>query len=392
MNEPISISGFYGFLLLMSDGLYEAYEAWTKRPDHINDDIAHLVSQEMKKCEDIRIVAQNVVDKVKYLYYDTCRKGRRSGRLDDITLIIKNIGKSPFIRMQSSGPGHIMSPSRVREPLPPTAPITTKQFDFTHQQQQPLVAGGYQNYPPQDFNHPGAPRYTPHPDYGRQQGLRDVPDTGGSVYNRRQQEFVSSNQQQQHQSSSQQFQGVDKVAQIKQDPPSSRYQPKNPTSNIRNETNLGISDPASPGPRMEPSESVSHSVLFRSTQRRESSSSISSSDTERLSMSTITENISDKDLYGWSLEENPDSAAAVVDHLSTLNPDDDSSAIVGTTEEEESKGVEREEGSGDSDFVYESSPEEEEEEVPDGNGNIHSYISFSKNFPLDISWNDIKIV
>lgn len=92
ISRPINLLNFCGFLILMSDGLYEAYEAWTHRPKFVNDDIAHLVAEEMKKTSDLSIVAQNVVEKVKHLFRTTCRDGRRSGRLDDITLIVRNLG------------------------------------------------------------------------------------------------------------------------------------------------------------------------------------------------------------------------------------------------------------------------------------------------------------
>ena len=90
--KSIDLSNFQGFLVLMSDGLYEAYESWTRRPAMVNQDIAHLIANEMKKTADISIVAQNVVEKVKSLFRSICQKDHRTGRLDDITLIVRNIG------------------------------------------------------------------------------------------------------------------------------------------------------------------------------------------------------------------------------------------------------------------------------------------------------------
>ena len=92
ISQPINLNEFRGFLVLMSDGLYEAYETWTGRPFHVNEDIAHLVAEEMKKSSDLSIVAQNVVEKVKHLFRSACKEGKRSGRLDDITLIVRNFG------------------------------------------------------------------------------------------------------------------------------------------------------------------------------------------------------------------------------------------------------------------------------------------------------------
>ena len=105
ISRPINLHNFRGFLILMSDGLYEAYEAWTGRPHLVNEDIAHLVAEEMKKTSDLSTIAQNVVEKVKYLFRSTCRDGRRSGRLDDITLIVRNFGYPVPLPHTQSYPG-----------------------------------------------------------------------------------------------------------------------------------------------------------------------------------------------------------------------------------------------------------------------------------------------
>lgn len=105
----------------MSDGLYEAYEAWTHRPLMVNEDIAHLVAQEMKKTSDLSIVAQNVVEKVKSLFCTSCRDGRRSGRIDDITLIVRNLGYPILLPHTHSYPGDLHSmPSMMHQALPGT--------------------------------------------------------------------------------------------------------------------------------------------------------------------------------------------------------------------------------------------------------------------------------
>lgn len=162
----------------MSDGLYEAYEAWTNRPDRVNEDIAHLVAQELKNSVDLKLVAQNVVDKVKSLYRNTCKKDRRSGRLDDITLVIKTLGHLPLTRSQST-----ISPRHHVQPYPPsyippttTAPVTDKQFDFRgrdqfaqQQQGRPVDQRGG------DYSQGGfmGPQYNVH--YDRQEGFYPPP-------------------------------------------------------------------------------------------------------------------------------------------------------------------------------------------------------------------------
>ena len=96
----------------MSDGLYEAYETWTGRPLRVNEDIAHLVAEEMKKSSDLSVVAQNVVEKVKHLFRSACKDGKRSGRLDDITLIVRNFGYPmaiPHTQSYPDGMPHVSS-------------------------------------------------------------------------------------------------------------------------------------------------------------------------------------------------------------------------------------------------------------------------------------------
>ena len=144
----------------MSDGLYEAYEAWTGRPDMVNKDIAHLVVQELRGCGDLKVVAQKVVDKVKVLYRDTCKRDRRSGRLDDITLVIKNLGglsvNSTLMRSQST---QVMANTpHPQSQAPPTAPITDKKFDFrTQSGQYPPYASPSHTQQRSDWSQPGLP-------------------------------------------------------------------------------------------------------------------------------------------------------------------------------------------------------------------------------------------
>ena len=80
-----------GFLVLMSDGLYDAYQSYTQRPAFVNQDLGYLIAHEMKQSTDITTVAQNVVENVKQLYRSMCKKTRHKGRIDDIMLVIRNL-------------------------------------------------------------------------------------------------------------------------------------------------------------------------------------------------------------------------------------------------------------------------------------------------------------
>ncbi len=99
----------------MTDGLYEAYEAWTHRPAMVNQDLAHLVSKEIRTSTEFHLVAQNVVENVKTKFQQSCKKGKQAGRLDDITLIVRNFGY-PNLSHSSSHPS-----------MPSTAPVVSSQ-------------------------------------------------------------------------------------------------------------------------------------------------------------------------------------------------------------------------------------------------------------------------
>ena len=143
ISRPINLVQFRGFLVLMSDGLYEAYEAWTHRPLMVNEDIAHLVAQEMKKTSDISVVAQNVVENVKSLFCTSCRDGRRPGRLDDITLIVRNLGYPTPIPHTHSYPGRLSSISQT----PSNAPMGGGNQHILQDPQQARVLQPSMSYP-----------------------------------------------------------------------------------------------------------------------------------------------------------------------------------------------------------------------------------------------------
>ena len=90
--SPVDLTGFRGFLLLMTNGLYEAYEAWTHQPAKVNEDIAHLVAKEIRDSTDTNLVAQRVVEKVKNVFIQSCKTEKHIGRLDDITLVVTAFG------------------------------------------------------------------------------------------------------------------------------------------------------------------------------------------------------------------------------------------------------------------------------------------------------------
>ena len=107
----------------MSDGLYDAYQLYTQRPAFVNQDLGYLIAQEMKQSTDIAAVAHNVVEKVKQLYRSTCKKNVCKGRLDDITLIIRNLNfPMGSLSHTASYPGSLHE-SGVNYPPIHTAPV-----------------------------------------------------------------------------------------------------------------------------------------------------------------------------------------------------------------------------------------------------------------------------
>ena len=104
----------------MTDGLYEAYEAWTHRPAKVNEDIAHLVAREIKETTEFHLVAQKVVEKVKTVFLQSCKTEKQIGRLDDITLIIRNFGY-PHLSHSRSHPE--VQQSTSHSTIPATAPV-----------------------------------------------------------------------------------------------------------------------------------------------------------------------------------------------------------------------------------------------------------------------------
>lgn len=107
----------------MTDGLYEAYESWTRRPNKVNEDIAHLVAQEIRDASSFDLVAHNVVEKVKHVFQKSCRNESRVGRLDDVTLIVRNLGFPVSTHSQPYSSGLVQPTMSYVEPLQQTKSI-----------------------------------------------------------------------------------------------------------------------------------------------------------------------------------------------------------------------------------------------------------------------------
>ena len=90
INGPWTVSNINGFLLLMTDGLFETYGKLigSTKPQEIHNGLAKLVAEEMRCQASLEGVAQAVVEGVKHSYKQKVRRGK----LDDITLIIYNFG------------------------------------------------------------------------------------------------------------------------------------------------------------------------------------------------------------------------------------------------------------------------------------------------------------
>ena len=96
----------------MSDGLYEAYATCTqiRNPSELHNALAALVVEEMKYYKHMDRVAQAVVNRVKAEYKEFHQKNSRSGRLDDISLIVQNFSYD------------VVPLVREKPPLPPRTP------------------------------------------------------------------------------------------------------------------------------------------------------------------------------------------------------------------------------------------------------------------------------
>ena len=120
-HPPLDITTIRGFLLLMSDGLYDAHSSVTNSSHTVNHDIAVLVQRQMDLTHDVMEVAQRVVEQVKSNFHVMLQQDKRSARLDDITLVIRNL-RYPMGKL--AGPT-ATAPPNLQNP-----------FNFSQSQQQ----------------------------------------------------------------------------------------------------------------------------------------------------------------------------------------------------------------------------------------------------------------
>lgn len=122
-HPQIDITALKGFLLLMSDGLYNAHVAVSNSLHTVNHDIACLVQRYMDRTHVMDGIAQLVIDEISNRFHSMVRQEKRSARLDDITLIIRNLGYPMGSLVVTS-----TAPPAVQNP-----------FDFTQSQPHPPV-------------------------------------------------------------------------------------------------------------------------------------------------------------------------------------------------------------------------------------------------------------
>ena len=120
INGPWTVSNINGFLLLMSDGLFETYGKiiGSTKPQQIHNGLAKLVADEMQHHASLEGVAQAVVEGVKYSYKQKAMKGK----LDDITLIIYNFGYSFPHSVPQKIPDHHFQSQYSHQGYPPAHP------------------------------------------------------------------------------------------------------------------------------------------------------------------------------------------------------------------------------------------------------------------------------
>lgn len=137
-HPPLDITTIRGFLLLMSDGVYDAYSSFSNSLHTVNHDVALLVQRHMDHTHDIQGVAQGVVDEIKHNFHMKLKQERRGARLDDITLVIRNLGY-PMGRMVASNataPPAMHNPFDFSQP-PKTSPakkVVYENSEFISQQ------------------------------------------------------------------------------------------------------------------------------------------------------------------------------------------------------------------------------------------------------------------
>lgn len=116
VDGGLGIDSSCAFMVLMSDGLYQALADATGT-ETVNGDIAKMVAQEFSQQTTLTGVAQAVVDRVVRIHHDTFMTGNQAQKAlcqkrDDITLLVRNFNY----------PLSVHSPSSVRSISSPSHP------------------------------------------------------------------------------------------------------------------------------------------------------------------------------------------------------------------------------------------------------------------------------
>ncbi|KAK7507282.1 hypothetical protein BaRGS_00001217 [Batillaria attramentaria] len=117
VDGGIPVDDSCAFLIIMSDGLYEAFTDATGT-ERVNADIAGMVATEFSQQTTLNGVAQAVVDKVVRIHHDTFMTGnvlqkRLCQKRDDITLLVR----------QFNYPLSAVSPTSIRSLHPASTPL-----------------------------------------------------------------------------------------------------------------------------------------------------------------------------------------------------------------------------------------------------------------------------
>ena len=152
-HPPLDITTIRGFLLLMSDGLYDAHATVTNSLHTVNHDLALLVQRHLDHAPSINEVADKVIAEVATNFRNTIQRRGESARMDDITLIIRNLGY-PVGQLS----GILTSPQMLQN-----------NFSFSHETHQEH---------PKPQSDAGGPK----PHYENSQFLQSVPVPTSSVH------------------------------------------------------------------------------------------------------------------------------------------------------------------------------------------------------------------
>ena len=121
----------------MSDGLYNAYVSISNSQHTVNHDVACLVQRYMDRTHTVDGIAQLVIDEISDRFHAMVKQDKRSARLDDITLVIRNLG-------------YPMGQLAVTATAPPTV---KNPFNFSQSQPHPSTRGSAMPHPPVGMPH-----------------------------------------------------------------------------------------------------------------------------------------------------------------------------------------------------------------------------------------------